>query len=112
MSFHDDALWQQAYMAALDVLEATPSVTSGQAELDDDLVGQIRKHAMMVVTEVAQAVAHRDRKFRDIKLRGVTNIVVALRSLLSLLWAREALDDDTFGKLDASYEALSNKLPR
>ncbi|MBI5619394.1 hypothetical protein HY950_00345 [Candidatus Gottesmanbacteria bacterium] len=105
MSFHDDKLWQEAYMAALDLLEAT----DGQP---GDLIDQVRKHALMVVTEVAQAVANRDRKFRDIKLRGVVNMIVALRSLLSLLWAREALADEAFGKLDSAYEALSGKLPR
>ena len=105
MSFHDDKLWQEAYVASLDLLDAT----DGQS---GDLVDQLRKHSMMVLTEIAQAVGNRDRKFRDIKLRGVTNILVALRSLLSLLWAREALDDDAFGKLDAAYESLATKLPR
>lgn len=100
-------------MAALDLLEATHSQGSGQADgLNGDLEEQIRKHGMMVVTEVAQAVGNRDRKFRDIKLRGVVNIIVALRSLLSILWAREALSDETFGKLDSAYEALAQKLPR
>lgn len=105
MSFHDDKLWQEAYMAALDLLDAT----DGQS---GDLVDQVRKHGLMVVTEVAQATATRDRKFRDIKLQGVVNIILALRSLLSILWAREALADETFGKLDAAYEALATKLPR
>lgn len=105
MSFHDDKLWQEAYMSCLDLLDAT----DGQP---GDLMDQVRKHALMVVTEVAQATATRDRKFRDIKLRGVVNIILALRSLLSLLWAREALADETFGKLDTGYDALAQKLPR
>ena len=106
MSFHDDKLWQEAYVALLDVLEATES-------LDGDLVKQVRKHAMMILTEVAQAVASRDRKLHELKLRNVgTGIIVALRSLLSVLWATEALSDDIFGKLDSEYEALANKLPR
>ncbi len=106
MTFHDDKLWQEAFTALLDVLEMTDG---GSA----DLVDQVRKHAMMTLTEVGQAVANRDRKFRDIKLRGVgTGIIVALRSLLSVMWAREQLTDDQFAKLDGAYEALGNKLPR
>ncbi|KKU86936.1 MAG: hypothetical protein UY16_C0045G0005 [Candidatus Gottesmanbacteria bacterium GW2011_GWA2_47_9] len=105
MSFHDDKLWQEAYVAAIDTLEAT----DGQP---GDLIDQVRKHAMMVLTEVAQAVGNRDRKLRDIKLHGVGNIIIALRSLLSLLWAREGFTDETFGKLDAAYEALAGKFPR
>ena len=104
-TFHDDKLWQEAYTALLDLFEVTNSGS-------DDLTDQIRKHAMMVLTEVAQAVANRDRKFRDMKLRGVVSIIAALRSLLSVAWAQEAFDDDTFAKLDGAYEALSNKLPR
>lgn len=104
MSFHDDKLWQEAYVSLLDVLEA----------IDDgaDLGKQVRKHAMMVLTEVSQAVASRDRKLRELKLRNVGNMIVALRSLLSVLWGTEALTDDQFGKLDGAYESLGNKLPR
>ncbi len=105
MSFHDDKLWQESYVALLDVLEATDSV-------DGDLVEQVRKHAMMVLTEIAQGVSNRDRKMRDIKLHNVENIVIALRSLLSVIWGQEALTDDQFAKLDGAYEALANKLPR
>lgn len=106
MTFHDDKLWQEAFTALLDLLETT----EGE---DSDVVSQVRKHAMMTLTEVGQAVANRDRKFRDIKLRGVgTGIVVALRSLLSVLWAREMLTDDEFAKLDGAYESLASKLPR
>lgn len=105
MSFHDDKLWQEAYVSLLDVLEAVDAI-------DADIAKQVRKHAMMVLTEVAQAVASRDRKLRDLKLRNVGNIIIALRSLLSVLWGTEALTDDQFGKLDGAYEALANKLPR
>lgn len=105
MSFHDDKTWQEAYVALLDVLEAT-NARSG------DLSEQARKHAMMILTEIAQAISMRDRKLRDLKLRNVGNIIVSLRSLLSVLWATEALTDEQFGKLDGAYEALGNKLPR
>lgn len=103
-TFHDDKLWQEAYTALLDLLEATN-------ENDADVIDQIRKHAMMVLTEVAQGVATRDRRFRDTKLRGAYSICVALRSLLSVAWANEDLDDEIFGKLDGAYETLANKLP-
>lgn len=104
MSFHDDKLWQEAYVSLLDVTEAVDS--------DADIAKHVRKHAMMVLTEVAQAVSSHDRKLRDLKLRNVGAMIIALRSLLSVLWGMEALTDDQFGKLDGAYESLSNKLPR
>lgn len=104
-TFHDDKLWQESYTALLDLLEATN-------ENDADVIDQVRKHAMMVLTEVAQGVATRDRRFRDTKLRGAYSISVALRSLLSVAWANEDLDDEVFQKLDGVYEELGKKLPQ
>lgn len=106
MTFHDDKLWQDAFTALLDLLELTES-------MDGDLVSKVRKTGMKTLTEVGQAVANRDRKFRDIKLRTVgAGEIVSLRSLLSVMWAREILSDDDFAKLDGAYESLANKLPR
>lgn len=104
--FHDDKLWQQAYVASLDVLNETAPMAG------NDVADQIRKHAMMVLTVVAQAVTNKDRKMRDIKLRDVGSIIVALRSLLSVLWGQEALSDEQFNALDETYEQLANTLPR
>ncbi len=96
-SFHDDKLWQEAFTALLDLLEMTDDMTS-------DLAVEVRKQGMMILTEVARAVATRRRVEH-----GVT---APLRSLLSVMWAREMLSDDQFAKLDGAYEALGNKLPR
>jgi hypothetical protein len=106
MTFHDDKLWQEAFTALLDLLEQTDNG-------DSELAEKVSKEGMKVLTEIAQAVANRDRKFREIKLRTVgAGNIVALRSLLSVMWAREMLDDDEFAKLDGAYEALADKLPR
>ena len=106
MTFHDDKLWQDAFAALLDLLEITE-------DEDGDLVHKVRKQGMIVLTDVAPAVASRDRKFRVINLRTVgTGNIVSIRSLLSVMWAREMLSDDQFGKLDGAYEALEAKLPR
>lgn len=106
MTFHDDKFWQEAYVACMDLLEATDGKEPA------DVVDQARKHAMMALTVTAQAVATQDRRLRDTKLRDVRGIVVSLRSLLSVLWAREAFDDETFGNLDGTYETLFDKLPK
>ena len=105
-AFHDDKLWQEAYVVTLDALDAT------SAQTGNDLVDQVRKHVMMVAAVAAQAANDRDRKIRDAKLRDAGHIIVALRSLLSVLWGQEVFSDDVFEKLDGAYEALAMKLPR
>lgn len=96
-TFHDDKLWQEAFTALLDLLEMTDEATS-------DLSAEVRKQGMTILTEIARAV--------DARRRPERGITAPLRSILSVMWAREALTDDQFAKLDGAYEALGNKLPK
>ena len=103
MTFHDDKIWQDAYTAVLDLCELND---------DNDAVKRAIKLGLKTLTTIADGVSRRDRRERDIKLRDAAGTVAGVRSLLSVAWAQEALDDDTFAKLDGAYETLSNKLPR
>lgn len=102
-TFHDDKLWQEAYTVVLDLCEV-----SG----DTEVVHQAQKLGLRILSTVADGVSRRDRRVHDEKLRDAMGMVAGVRSLLSVAWAQEALDDDTFQKLDSAYEALANKLPR
>jgi hypothetical protein len=103
MSFHDDKLWQEAYTAVLDLCEIGN---------DDDILKRAKKLGLKALSTIADGVSRRDRRERDNKLRDAMGLVAGLRSMLSVAWAQEALDDETFAKLDGAYEALGNKLPQ
>lgn len=96
-TFHDDKVWQEAFTALLDLLEMTDGEESGVA-------AEAQKQGLMILTEIARAISTRRRV--------EVGITAPLRSILSVMWAREMLTDDQFGKLDGAYEALANKLPR
>lgn len=102
-TFHDDTLWQEAYTAVLDLCEAAT---------DNEVLTQAKKLGLKALSTLADGVSRRDRRERDMKLRDAMGMVAGLRSLLSVAWAQEALDDETFQKLDTAYEALGEKLPR
>ncbi|OGG11913.1 hypothetical protein A2Z00_04265 [Candidatus Gottesmanbacteria bacterium RBG_13_45_10] len=102
-TFHDDKLWQEAYTAVLDLCELPD---------DNEVLVRAKKLGLKTLTTIADGVSRRDRRERDNKLRDAMGLIAGLRSLLSVAWAQEALDDDTFGKLDDAYESLANKLPR
>jgi hypothetical protein len=102
-TFHDDKLWQEGYTAVLDLCE----VAEGNEVLE-----QAKGLGLTALTTLADAASRRDRRERDIKLRDVMGQIAGIRSLLSVAWAQEALDDEVFQKLDMAYEGLSNKLPR
>ena len=102
-TFHDDKLWQEAYTAVLDLCE----VAEG-----NDVLGQAKTLGLATLTTLADAASRRDRRERDIKLRDAAGQIAGVRSLLSVAWAQEAVEDDVFQKLDTAYESLANKLPR
>lgn len=102
-TFHDDKLWQEAYTAVLDLLELSE---------DNEVVRRAQKLGLKALTTIADGVSRRDRRMHDDRLRDAMGHVAGVRSLLSVAWAQEALDDDTFAKLDTAYESLFNKLPR
>ena len=102
-TFHDDKLWQDAYTAVLDLCEVVD---------DTEVIEQAQKHGLKILSTIADGVSRRDRRERDMKLRDAMGLIAGLRSLLSVAWAQETLDDEVFQKLETAYEALGNKLPR
>lgn len=102
-SFHDDKRWQEAYTALLDLLEL---------DSDNEVVAKAQKKGMKVLTTIADALVRRDHRVSEDKLKDAAGLIAGVRSLLSVAWGKEVLNDDAFGKLDAAYEALANKLPR
>jgi hypothetical protein len=100
-TFHDDKVWQEAYTAVLDLCEAAT---------ENEVLVQAKQLGLRALSTVADGVSRRDRRERDMKLRDAMGMVAGLRSLLSVAWAQEALDDEVFQKLDTAYEALGNKL--
>lgn len=106
MSFHDDKLWQQVYVAVLDLLEAFDALE------EDLIVKEAVKTALKTLTLASDGIARRDRRERDMKLKDAYYKITKLRSLLSVLWARETLSDEVFGKLDGIFESVSGKLPK
>ena len=103
MSFHEDPLWQEAYTAVIDLCALVA---------DNEVIAQAQKLGLKTLTTIADGVSQRDRRERDMKLRSAAGKVAGVRSLLSVAWAQDAVNDATFAKLDGAYENLSNKLPR
>ncbi len=102
-TFHDDKLWQEAYTSVLDLCALTG---------DNEVIAQAQKLGLKTLTMIADGVSRRDRRERDMKLRDAAGRVAGVRSLLSVAWAQDAVNDETFAKLDGAYESLANKLPR
>ncbi len=102
-SFHDNKLWQEAYVAALDVAEVVDAAGG-------ELGGQIKTSSLRILTTIADSLTRKDRREAEAKMRDAGGLVSAVRSLLSVAWAQNQLSDDQFGKLDGAYENLQKSL--
>lgn len=103
MTFHDNKLWQEAYVASLDTAEVVDANAS-------EIGSQIKRLSLAILTTIADSLTRRDRREADGKLRDASGLVASLRSLLSVAWAQNQLTDEQFGKLDGAYEAISKSL--
>ncbi len=102
-TFHDNKMWQEAYVAALDTTEAMDSVGG-------EIASQVKRVSLGVLTSVADSLTRKDRREAEGKLRDAAGLVAAVRSLLSVAWAQNQISDEQFGKLDGAYEELSKSI--
>ena len=100
--FHDHKLWQEAYIALVelhDVFEA------GDAP-------QLLASASKVTAMIADALSRNDgRRGKEILSETVGGVAVT-RSHLAVAWGRKLVDDETFKSLDNRYADLSQSLQR
>lgn len=100
MSFHEQKLWQESYVALMDIHQAL------EAGVADDLV----ESAQTVAATIADSLTRQDRRIaRDI-LQTAVGQVAKTRTHLAVAWGRGILDDETFKAIDDKYATLSDSL--
>lgn len=100
MSFHEHKLWQQSYVALMDLHEA---LEGGEA---DDLL----ESAQTVAATIADSLTRQDRRIaRDI-LQTAVGQVAKTRTHLAVAWGKGLVDDEKFKSLDNKYADLSDSL--
>lgn len=102
-TFHDHKLWQDAYVAVMDMYE-----TTGRSE--HEVLSAMRRHSLAVLTTVADALSRQDRHQRLEKFHNAIGEVASIRSLLSVAWGQKTLSDDAFRKLEEAYEQIGKQL--
>lgn len=99
-NFHEHKLWQEAYVALMDLHAAV------EEEDARDLVGSAHE----VAATIADSLTRDDRRAgRDLIAKAV-GLVAMTRTHLAVAWGRGLMDDETFKKLDDQYAQLSSSL--
>ena len=110
MSFHEQKLWQDAYVALMDTHEAL------EGEREDDgpacrqagkeIVEEVLESATNLSAKIADGLSRLDRRFGRQILLDAVGMVAVVRTHLAVAWGRGILSDEIFRALDGKYDSL------
>lgn len=109
MNFHEDKLWQDSYVALMEVHDLFDDQRDGEM---GEIVEDVLESTTAVTSKIADGLSREDRRFgRQILLDAIGLIAIA-RTHLAVAWGRGLINDDTFKPMDDKYAKLSESLQR
>ncbi len=102
--FHEHKLWQDAYVALMDIHEAFDAQKTGD---EAEIVEQVLDSATNLAAKIADGLSRLDRRFGRNILMDAIGMVAIVRTHLAVAWGRGLVDDDTFRTLDGKYDSLA-----
>lgn len=105
--FHEHKLWQDAYVALMDIHEAFDQHKESDEE---EIVEQVLGSATNLAAKIADGLSRLDRRFGRQILMDAIGMVAIVRTHLAVAWGRGLVDDDTFRTLDGKYDSLAISL--
>ncbi|MEK7544388.1 MAG: four helix bundle protein [Patescibacteria group bacterium] len=108
VNFHEHKLWQESYVALMDLHEALDDGEFGSH--DEEIVEELLAASQMVAATIADSLTRQDRRVgRDLMTKAVGEVAMT-RTHLAVAWGRGLMDDETFRGLDDQYAKLSESL--
>ncbi len=109
VNFHEHKLWQESYVALMDIHEILDEEIDGQPH-DKDVIEGLLASAQNVAATIADSLTRQDRRVgRDLMMQAIGQ-VAKTRTHLAVAWGRGSMDDETFKKLDDQYAKLSEAI--
>lgn len=107
-NFHEHKLWQDAYVALIDLHEGLDKVEVGPH--DAEVSRELLRTAERVAALIADGLTRRDHGIGRRLIEDSVGEVAKTRTHLAIAWGRGLLDDTEFKKLDDTYDHLSSSL--
>lgn len=109
VNFHEHKLWQESYVALMDIHEILDQEVEGEPH-DKDVIEALLTAAQDVAATIADSLTRQDRRVaRDLMMKAVGE-VAKTRTHLAVAWGRGSIDDETFRAIDDKYAKLSESL--
>ena len=102
--FHEHKLWQDAYVALMNIHESFDPHKEGD---EVEIVTQVLDSATNLAGKIADGLSRLDRRFGRQILMDAIGMVAIVRTHLAVAWGRGLVNDDTFRTLDGKYDSLA-----
>lgn len=112
MNFHDNKIWQQAYVALMDLYTTLDGVEDETREEEEEVVESLVVSAQNVASKIADGLSRKDQRFGKGLLFDAIGLVAITRTNLAIAWGRGLLNDDEFRALDDKYQELTIALQK
>jgi four helix bundle protein len=112
MNFHDNKLWQQSYVALMDIYETLDELDPDVKENEEETVESLVLSAQNVAAKIADGLSRTDKRIGKELLYDAIGLVAVVRTQLAIAWGRGLLDDDTFRAIDGKYQDLTSELQK
>jgi len=110
MNFHDNTLWQSAFVTLMDIHEALDTEVHDLSESGEDIIEDLLASARDVAAKIADGLSRQDKRLgRDLIFDAIGLVAIA-RTELAIAWGRGILTDETLKKIDDQYAKLSESL--
>lgn len=106
-NFHENKLWQDAYVALMDVHDLFDDKREGETE---EIVEDVLESATAVTSKIADGLSRMDHRYGRQVLMDAVGLVAIARTHLAVAWGRGLVDDDTFKGMDDKFAKLSEAL--
>lgn len=106
-NFHDQKLWQDAFVVLMEVHDTFDAMRQGENE---EIVEDVIESATNVAAKIADGLSRADRRFGRQVMLDAVGMVAMVRTHLAVAWGRGLVTDDLFKSMDDKYAHLSEQL--
>lgn len=106
--FHENKLWQDAYVALMDVHEAFDPPAGGERSGDnEEITEHVLASATALAAKIADGLSRVDHRFGRQILMDAIGMVAVVRTHLAVAWGQGVIGDELFRSLDGKYDTLA-----
>ena len=110
MNFHDNKLWQDAYVVLMDIYTTLDEVDPEVREQEEETIESLLTASQNVAAKISDGLSRNDKRVGKDLLYSAIGLVAIVRTHIAIAWGRGIIDDEKLKTLDDKYQVLSQNL--